>query len=292
MAMQRRRTSKSGTEMVYRHPLLVRVSHWLNAVAMVVLLFSGFQILNAHPAFYWGEVSRFDAPAFAVTTEMADDGSLKGHLVIGDWRLETTGVLGASRDADGYLQPRAMPAWLTLPGYPDLGAGRAWHFFFAWILVFNGVAYLAYLMASGRLGGLLLPSLEELRRVPRSVLDHIRLRFAHGEDAAGYNVLQKLAYLVVIFVLAPGMLVTGLAMSPAMDAVFPFLTQIFGRQTMRTLHFLFAGSLVLFVLVHLAMVVAAGPVNEVRSMITGWFALPRSRAPSSGDKVQASGDAP
>lgn len=292
MAMQRRRTTKSGTEMVYRHPLLVRVSHWLNAVAMVVLLFSGFQILNAHPAFYWGEVSRFDEPAFAVTTDMADDGSLKGHLVIGDWRLETTGVLGASRDAEGYLQPRAMPAWLTLPGYPDLGAGRAWHFFFAWILVFNGAAYGAYLLASGRLGSLLLPSLAELRRVPRSVLDHMRLRFAHGEDAAGYNVLQKLAYLTVIFLLVPGMLVTGLAMSPAMDAVFPFLTSVLGRQTMRTLHFLCAGSLVLFVFVHLAMVVAAGPVNEVRSMITGWFALPKSRPARGAENTEASGDTP
>jgi len=270
--------TRRGATAIYRHPLLVRATHWVNALCILVLLLSGLQILNAHPAFYWGEVARFAHPIAAIDAEPRADGELRGRLKVGDASFDTTGVLGASLSGGEQLQARAFPSWLTLPGYPDLGAGRRWHFAFAWTLVINGLIYGLFAVASGRVTGLLWPSLAELRTVPRSLWDHIRLRFAHGDEARGYNVLQKLAYAAVIFGLLPLMLLTGLVMSPAVYARLPLLGDLLGgRQSARTLHFLSASGLVAFVAVHLAMVVAAGPLNEIRSMITGWFVIRREK---------------
>lgn len=273
-----RERTRRGATAVYRHPLAVRATHWVNALCLLVLLLSGLQIFNAHPALYWGETSRFDRPLAAIEATPQPDGELRGRLVVGGAALDTTGVLGASLSGGEQLQARAFPSWLTLPSYPDLGAGRRWHFAFAWVLVVNGLIYALFAAASGRVDGLLWPSLSELRGVGRAAWDHLRLRFAHGKDARGYNVLQKLAYSVVIFGLLPLMLATGLVMSPAMYARLPLLGDLLGgRQSARTLHFLAASGLVAFVAVHLAMVLAAGPVNEIRSMITGWFVIHREK---------------
>lgn len=266
------RKLKDGRTAIFRHPLLVRASHWVSALSVVLLLLSGLQILNAHPALYWGEASRFDAAFAAIGAD--EDG--RGWLRVGDVKVSTTGWLGVSEDAEGAMEVRAFPRWATLPSNLDLGAGRQWHFAFAWVLSFSAGAYLLHSLLSRRLLRDLWPSRAELRGIGRSILDHVRLRFAHGEEARAYNVLQKLTYLAVMFVIIPLMLVTGLAMSPAMDARLPILTEAFGgRQTARSIHFLGAFGLCLFILVHLVMVVAAGPVNEIRSMITGWFTIGR-----------------
>jgi thiosulfate reductase cytochrome b subunit len=104
--------------------------------------------------------------------------------------------------------------------------------------------------------------------------NHIRLRFPHGDDARRYNPIQKLTYLAVIGLLLPVMLLTGLTMSPGMDAILPWLVDLFGgRQSARTIHFISASLIVLFVFVHVAMVFLAGPINELRSMITGRFRI-------------------
>ncbi|MDO9338682.1 MAG: cytochrome b/b6 domain-containing protein [Caulobacter sp.] len=270
--------TRKGETAVYRHPLLVRASHWINALCLLILLLSGLQILNAHPAFYWGQTSTFARPAAAIESVQADDGTLRGRLTVAGLTVDTTGVLGASKSGGDQLQERAFPSWMTLPGSLDLGAGRRWHFAFAWILVLNGLAYLIYAFASRRVGRVLWPTLAELRGIGRSLVDHLRLRFAHGEDARDYNVLQKLSYVAVIFGLLPLMLATGLVMSPAMDARLPLLGDLLGgRQSARTLHFLSAFGLTSFFLVHVAMVVAAGPVNEMRSILTGWFVIRRDR---------------
>jgi thiosulfate reductase cytochrome b subunit len=269
-----RRIGKDGRVAIYRHPLLVRVTHWVNALCLILLVLSGLQILNAHPAFYWGEDARFAQPLAAITA--VDDGrnGLAGRLTLGGAVFDTTGVLGVSATPDGGTQAVAFPGWMTLPSYHDLGAGRRWHFFFAWALVLNGLLYGLYSLPSGRLTRLMWPTRSELRGIGRSVLDHARLRFSHGGEDSGYNVLQKLAYLSVILGLLPLMLVTGLAMAPGVDARLPLLSEIFGgRQSARTVHFLAASGLVLFALTHIAMVVAAGPVNEMRSILTGWFVL-------------------
>lgn len=270
-----RERQRGGVTEVYRHPWVVRLVHAVNALCLLVLLCSGLQILNAHPAFYWGEISHFDTPLAAIDNVQAADGALRGRLRILGAAFDTTGVLGVSPAADGGVEARAFPAWLTLPPYPDLGAGRAWHFAFAWLLVANGAIYLIHGFASGRIRLQLLPTRADLAGFGRSVVDHLRLRFDHG---AAYNVLQKLTYLVVIFGLLPAMLLTGLVMSPAVYAWAPWLGDLFGgRQSARTIHFLSASGLVLFVVVHLAMVVAAGPINELKSIITGWYALKTRR---------------
>jgi thiosulfate reductase cytochrome b subunit len=126
----------------------------------------------------------------------------------------------------------------------------------------------------------LLPARTELapRRLRRDLWDHLRLRFPTGPAALHYNVLQKLTYLGVIFVLAPLLLATGLAMSPGIDAACPWLPALFGgRQSARTIHFTAAMLVTLFIAVHLVMVVLAGPWNELRSMITGRYVLPASK---------------
>ncbi len=273
---------KAGGREVYRHPVAVRAAHWASVLAMAVLLFSGLQILNAHPAFYWGEVSRFASPVMEIASVTTPEGELRGEVRIGKLAFDTTGVFGASPTADGQLAARAAPSWLTLPGYLDLGAGRRWHFAFAWVLVISGAVYAAHAIATKRFKLLLLPTRDELKSFGQSLLDHLRLRFDHGQP--GYNVLQKLAYLAVLWVLIPTMLLTGLAMSPAMHARLPLLGDLFGgRQSARTFHFLAASGLVTFVAVHLAMVVAAGPWRELRSMLTGWYALghkPGAKSPT------------
>ena len=270
-----------GRILIYRHPIVVRVTHWVNVASMLILLLSGLQILCSHPAFYWGEVARFAHPFAEVTSDTGPKGEPRGWLAVMGMHLDTTGLLGASRSGDGQLSSRAFPRWLTLPSDLDLGAGRRWHFFFAWVFSLNGLIYLSSGFLSRRFRRELVPSRNQLAHLGDAILSHLQLRFDQGEDARHYNVLQKLAYLPVIFVLLPLMVVTGLAMSPAIDARFHFLTiGLGGRQSARTLHFLSASGLVAFVVVHVAMVIVAGPLNELRSMITGWFVIrPRKIAP-------------
>lgn len=268
------RPTKDGRLLVYRHPLLVRATHWVNALCLLVLLMSGLQILGAHPAFYWGDTSPFDRPFLAVGSGMDAHGQTRGMFRFLGFHADTTGFLGAVRDSGGQIQAQAFPSWATLPGYHDLGEGRRWHFFFAWALVFNGLVYLAQGLLSGRLRREMVPSGSQLRHIGAAVWEHLRLRLPKGEAARRYNVLQKLAYLAVIGALLPLMVLTGLAMSPGMDALIHGLPGVFGgRQSARSIHFLCASALMLFFIVHVVMVLLAGPLNEVGSMITGWFAI-------------------
>lgn len=230
---QEEQVTQEPTKTARRHAGLVRATHWVNALALLALLLSGLQIFNAHPALYWGDKAVFAQPWFSI---------------------------------------RGFPDWATLPGYRDLATGRRWHFFFAWLLVANGAVYLAWSLLRGHLRRDLLPTRAEIAppALWRDVAEHARLRFPKGEAALRYNPLQKLAYLAVIFGLLPLMLATGLSMSPGLNAAWPWLVELFGgRQSARTIHFLTASALVLFVAVHLAMVVASGPVNNLRGMITG-----------------------
>jgi thiosulfate reductase cytochrome b subunit len=233
---------------IYRHSIATRVLHWLNALCVFIVLMSGLQILNAHPRLYWGQYgANMDVPFIVI------------HPAPGG---------------------TALPHWATIPSWYDLADGRHWHFFFAWVLVFNSALYLIVSFVSGHVRRDLVPRKAEIapRHIVRDFLDHLRLRFPVGEAAKRYNILQKLAYLGVIFLLAPMMLLTGLSMSPGFNAVAPWLVDLFGgRQSARTLHFLTAMLIVLFIVIHLVMVLLAGPLNELRSMITGRFVIPRGR---------------
>jgi thiosulfate reductase cytochrome b subunit len=268
-------------EVIYRHSAVVRITHWINVLVVSLLLMSGLQIFNAHPRLYWGSAGGDFDHAWLQATAHATPGGLRGGLRLGDLTLDTTGVIGVSRGPSGGPLVRAFPAWATLPSWQDLATGRRWHFFLAWILVANGLVYLAAGVLNGHVRRDLAPTARELapRNLLASVVDHIRLRHPTGEAARRYNVLQKLAYAGVIFVLLPGVVATGLAMSPGMDAFAPWLTSVFGgRQSARSIHFICANLIVLFVIVHVVEVFLAGVLNEIGSMITGRYALPREPA--------------
>jgi thiosulfate reductase cytochrome b subunit len=258
---------------VFRHSLVVRVCHWINAGCFVVLLMSGLQIFNADPALTWGQATNFEHPFFSLSATENDNGEPTGGVTTILGRpFNTTGFLGASRGDDRQLDERGFPSWATLPAYQDLAMGRRWHFFFAWILVLNGLVYLGCLIGRRHIRDLW-PSLADIRAIPRAIVDHARLRFPKGNEALHYNVLQKLAYLSVVIAF-PSLILAGLTMSPAMDSAFPWLLTLFGgRQAARSAHFLIAAYLVLFLFVHLVMVVVSGPINNMRSMITGRYRI-------------------
>jgi thiosulfate reductase cytochrome b subunit len=258
---------------IFRHRLWVRLTHGINVVCMTVLLMSGLQIFNAHPALYWGDRSRFDRRILSIGAAQDAQGRPMGVTSIGTREFDTTGLLGVSGDpVEGTI--RAFPAWMTLPGAQWLSMGRRWHFFFAWIFVVNAATYGIMTIVSRHLWRDLLPSGSGLRQIGGSLWNHLRLRFPRGEEAKHYNVLQKLAYLVVLLALGPVMILAGLAMSPRLDASYPFLLDIFGgRQSARTVHFIVAFSLLGFTVIHITMVVLSGVWNNLRSMVTGWYDL-------------------
>ena len=267
------RTARAPREVIYRHTFLVRLTHWFNALAIVIMIGSGLNIFNAHPHLYWGvRGDEYDRPVVSIQAYNTVHG-VRGLTQVGPITVDTTGVLGWSM-TQGQWASRAWPSWITIPSFQDLADARRWHFFVAWTLVANGIVYGLWALFSGHAWRDLRPTRADLKSIPRSIIDHIKLKHPAGEAAKRYNVLQRLAYIGVIALIA-GMVATGLTMSPGVDAAAPWLLDLFGgRQSARTLHFVFASLIVLFVLVHLTEVVLAGPLNEVRSMITGRYAVP------------------
>jgi thiosulfate reductase cytochrome b subunit len=265
-------------EVMSRHSVVVRLTHWINALVLVLLLMSGLRLFNYHPALYWGNYGYKGMPSFVSIAALEDIETDEpvGVTSIAGRNFITTGVLGVAYDAQGELVAGAFPNWMTLPGGPGLALARDWHFAMAWVFVLNALVYLLFGLFTGHFRRDLLPTGAELR--PRHVLadiwNHLRLRRPRGEAARRYNVLQKFAYVGVVFVLLPVMVLTGLTMSPAVTAAMPFLFDMFGgRQSARTIHFLVANLLVLFVLVHIIQVVLTGVFNNMRSMITGRYAI-------------------
>ncbi|MBN8832722.1 MAG: cytochrome b/b6 domain-containing protein [Sphingomonadales bacterium] len=228
--------------LVKRHRLSTRLWHWTNALCLYVLLTSGLGIFNAHPRLYWGQFgANFDKP---------------------------------------WLELGRFGAFWTLPAHYDLAMSRRWHLSFALIFAFALLAYMLWSLFNRHIPRDLAFRKGDLapRHIWRDIRDHARLRFPAGQAALRYNVLQKASYIGVIFVLLPLMILTGLTMSPGMDAAWPWLLDLFGgRQSARSIHFIAAWLLVAFFLVHILMVLLAGPVSELRAMITGWYRLPPER---------------
>ena len=273
----------AGTEiarvgpLIYRQSIWTRVTHWVWATCLFFLLFSGLQIFNAHPTLDVGQQSgfSFDNSVLKMGAVNTPEGP-RGRTTIFGYPFDTTGVFGLSGPEDK-RQVRGFPAALTIPSYRDLATGRILHFFFAWLLVGTLFVWLCAGLFTGHIRRDLAPTGKDLANLPRDVAEHARLRFHHGRS---YNVLQKLSYGGVLFVLLPVMVLTGITMSPGMDAAWPWLLDLFGgRQTARTIHFLVMFLLVLFFVVHILMVLAAGPLNELRSMITGWYRTDPESAP-------------
>ena len=266
-----------GGDLVRRHRLSTRIWHWVNAGTFLILLMSGLMIFNAHPRLYWGHYGANPDPAW-LEIGSSNNG---GYLRVGPAAVPTTGVLGRWTDADGEVQTRAFPGWATLPSTYNLALARRWHLTFAWVFALGIVSYGLWSLVNGHLRRDLLPTREELRpsHVWNDIKRHARLDFPRGVAALKYNILQKASYLGVIAVLIPVMVLTGLTMSPLMVATWPWLIDLFGgRQSARSIHFIAAGLLVLFVIVHVLMVLLAGSFNEVRSMITGRFRLLKEKA--------------
>ena len=234
---EKERPGRRGERLIYRHPVWVRILHWAAAIAIIVLMMSGLNILRAHPRLYWGTSSAF---------------------------------------GDAWLDIPDIPDWMTIPNFYSLAQGRRWHFFFAWIFVFAGSLNIALLIATGRFRRRWAPTREDFRGFWRSVVEHALLRFPKGDDARNYNVIQKLTYIVLGFLVLPMMLISGLGMSPGFNATPPggLMLDLFGgRQSLRTLHFLSAITIFLFLIVHVGLVAWTGLFNNIRAMTTGWFAI-------------------
>jgi thiosulfate reductase cytochrome b subunit len=250
--------------LIYRQKLVTRVTHWVWAVSLFFLMLTGLQIFNAHPSLHIGKEAGFAYDNAILEIGAQQDGdAMRGVTRVFGVEFDTTGVLGVS---DG--EARAIPAALTIPSYQSLATGRVIHFFFAWALVGTLALWLVASTLNGHLRQLV-PTLADLRALPKDLVDHARLRFHHSAD---YNVLQKLAYASILFVALPLMILTGLSMSPGFNAAAPWLLDLFqGRQTARTIHFLTMLALLGFFAVHMAMILLAGPLNEMRSIVTGWY---------------------
>ncbi len=231
---------RATPRLAYRHRLETRLWHWINALTVFVMLMSGLMIFNAHPHLYWGKFgANFDHP----------------------W-LSFSG--------------RPIPGWATIPSTYNLAAARRWHLAFAWLLSISLGSFLLASLINRHAVRDLAPTRDEIHpsHVWNDIKDHARLRFPTGDKALTYNILQKLSYVGVIFLLLPLMILTGLAMSPAVDAAWPWLLDLFGgRQSARSIHFICAMGLLAFIVIHLIMVVLAGPLNEIGSMITGRFRI-------------------
>ena len=228
---------------VKRHRLSTRLWHWLNALLLYILFASGLGIFNAHPRLYWGQY-------------------------------------GANFDR-AWLELERFGSWWTLPASYNLALSRHWHLAAAPIFPFALLAYMLWSLANRHVSRDLAFRKGELapRHVWRDIRDHARLRFPTGAAALRYNVLQKASYIGVIFVALPLVILTGLTMSPGMNAAWPWLVDLFGgRQSARSLHFIAAFALAAFFLVHILMVLLAGPLNEIRAMITGRYRVPQDKS--------------
>lgn len=259
---------------VLRHHWLVRLTHWLNAIAIITLLMTGLNIFGAHPRLYWGNAGSVDQRQ-RVWLEIGASPPWRqpgGWLDVGGTRIPTTGLLGVSQAPTGGPNIVAFPHWATLPAMRDLATARTWHFFAAWLLILNGLAWLLYGLLSGRLWREILPSARQLApaHLWHDIVEHAKLRFPKGEAALSYEVLQRLAYAGVTLVLIPTVILTGLAMSPGMDAAWPWLDQLWGgRQSARSVHFLAMAGIAGFLILHLVLVLLSGPIRQIGAMITG-----------------------
>jgi len=239
----------TGQRELVRHSVLVRVTHWISVICFLALLVSGLEIVVSHPRFYWGETGNVNTPALF-------------QIPIPSSRAKVpTGY--------GYVMP------------DQNGWSRYLHFQAAWLVVLTGSLYGIWSLFSGHLRKNLLPGKRQLSWgvLSGAILDHLRFKKPAEEEAWSYNVLQRIAYLAVIFGLFPLMIWSGLAMSLAFVSAFPAtVTLLGGEQSARTIHFFTTIALVVFLLVHVGMVWFAGWKSRMRAMITGEADTPKERA--------------
>ena len=258
----------------YRHALPVRVMHWINVVALTIMFMSGLQIFNAHAELYWGK-SSYDGTPPVLTISSRVEPERRDYRLYARVRprIRHDGRAGRVQGGQWPAGARSVPFVADDSGLQIGCRWRApWHFFFAWVFVVNGIAFVLYAYFSRHLQRDLAPTGADLKGIGASIKDHLLFRHPSGEAAKRYNVLQKFAYLIVIFVLLPLVILMGFAMSPWLDSLFAGWVDLFGgRQSARTIHFIVAWLLVAFVLIHVFEVIITGLWNNLRSMITGRY---------------------
>uniref|UniRef100_UPI0035CA4167 cytochrome b/b6 domain-containing protein n=1 Tax=uncultured Sphingomonas sp. TaxID=158754 RepID=UPI0035CA4167 len=224
---------------LFRHRLTTRIWHWLNVVTIFIMIGSGLTILNAHPHLYWGEY-------------------------------------GANADHPWFNPPHA-PSYLTIPAGYNLAIARRWHLLFALVFGFGLLFFMVASLINRHFQKDLRIRLKELAPAHLwfDLKEHLAFRFHDPKRPGAFNIFQKLSYALTIFGLIPAMIVSGLALSPAMTAAWPWLLAVVGgRASARSVHFLAASGLVIFIIVHLVLVILAGAWPEVKSMLTGWWTVP------------------
>ena len=215
-----------------RHALSTRLWHWLNLLCVVVLFMSGLTISNAHRRLYWG-----------------------------DWGFEAS---------QAWLMVPRFPDWMTIPGYYSLAVARDWHILMAWPFAVGLLFMWIAMMVNRHFKRDIVTKRREWRpsAIWRDVVEHLKLNFDHHEGK--YNFLQKLAYGLVLGVFLPMMIFTGISISPGMEPTFGWLVDLLGgRQSARSLHFIFAFAIVGFFIVHVLLVILSGPIRQMQDMITG-----------------------
>lgn len=250
---------------IYRYALLTRASHWVWVVAFFVLIGSGLQIFNASPNL---DASDKSDPARRVLA-IGSPAQGVGTTTVFGRTFHTTGWLGWTQDGMGSMGEHAFPAWATIPGFQDLASGRRWHLFFAWVAAVCWLAWLISTAIKGSLKDMLLRPSDLPKLWPMQAY-YLKLRKEPPPHGI-YNPLQKAAYTSVGFVIAPFVVLTGLALSPGIDAIANPLTVLLGRQFARLWHFTGMILLVGFFGVHTFQVATQGVLNQMRSMITGWY---------------------
>ncbi len=250
---------KSAYEPVKTHHTpWVKICHWIVALSFLILAFTGFEILMVHPRLYWGEAGNELTPAlleFPISRNYQHGGWGKS---IPFFETEDSPV-STARTFDEFM-------------FNENGWGRSLHFLAAWFLVAAGLVYLLMGVVSGHFRRYLWPRRKELttRLFWEELIDHLRMRIPPAAGGPQYGLLQKLSYMAVVFIALPLAVITGLSMSPAITAAYPFLLTIFGGyQSARTIHFFASVALELFLFVHLLMIIRSGFKQQMRYMILG-----------------------
>jgi thiosulfate reductase cytochrome b subunit len=238
-----------------RHRFWVRISHWLITVSFLLLAFTGFEILMVHPRLYWGEVGNDLTPAL-LELPISRNYKHQGYEASTPFFAGQNSPVSASRTYDIFNQN---------------GWGRSLHFLSAWMLVAVGLVYLVIGIFTGHFRNRLVPERGQftLRLLWQDFKGHLHKQFT-ANVPGNYNLLQRYAYMAVIFLLLPLIVLTGLTMAPAIVAAFPFLLDMFGgTQSARTIHFFASFAVELFLIVHVIMVIRSGFKQQMRAMTIG-----------------------
>ncbi len=238
------------------HVRWVRISHWIVALSVLTLAFSGFVILMAHPRLYWGKTGNDLTPALLELP-------VSRNYHHGGWGK---GVPFSPQDG------APVSAVRTYDIFNQNGWGRSLHFLAAWFLTVTGAVYFFRGILSGHFRRHLLLRGGELgwHRLREDVAGHLHRRIQPAKAGPPYGIVQKISYCLVIFLALPLMVVTGMTMSPAITAAYPILLDVFGgTQSARTIHFFVFAAIVAFVVVHVLMVVISGFTRQMRAMILG-----------------------